>query len=475
MAVYGKVNPKHMKGIVDSAVVGMDVTDDELRRTIERFKQYPETSVVVVNFHQVELAKELCAGSHVQPCVALAYPPLCAVPTEIKVAQARYAVEELGTPNVLFTIDHSKFAEGKFDEVQAEIQAVVDAVDHRAEVIVMPDYTHWTAEECVHLAKIIRDGGGDLIKSTGGMGRAEDPEKIAAVVKGVDGSIRVMGTSAIRNLDDVLAMLDAHPDKLAISRHGFFLTYDEVHALEQVRLTKKELAKKMLGIVWHPTITTAEVKAYLEKVKAAGLSGVNVDPRWVPLAKEMLAGTDIKVVARVDFPLGLTPSPLKIDLVKWVVANGPENMGVQVPMNTAMFKNGDYDKVRDELDGIVAAADGKPVSVILQTPLLNDAETAAAALLCATCNVASVEPVHGFGKFTPDGKVIHPDKVDYLDVKFLAKVLGDTAGVKVTGSLDRLIQALVFISNGADTVTAPNAVEVLDTYDDLVKKIAKYE
>ena len=474
MAIYGTVNPKHMKGIVDSAVVGMDVTDDDLRKSIERFKEYPETSVVVVNFHQIQLANELCKGSHVAPCIAIAYPPLCSVPTEIKVAHAKYAVE-LGSPNVLFTIDHSKFAEGKYDEVAADIAAVVEAVDHRAEVIVMPDYAHWEAEDCVKLAEIIRDAGGDLIKSTGGMGRAEQPYKIAAVVKALDGSLRVMGTSAIRNLDDVLAMLDAHPDKLAISRHGFFLTYDEVHALEEVRLTKAELAKKMVGVVWHPTIKTDEVETYLSKAKAAGLYAVSVDPRWVPLASQVLGDSDTKVISRVDFPLGLTPSPLKVDLVKWALCNGTADMEIQVPMNTSLFKNGDYDLVRDELDAIVDAAAGHRVSVILQTPLLSESEQAAAALLCAACGVSAVEPIHGFGKFTPDGEIIFADKVNYLDVKFLSKVLGNKAKVNVTGAVDRLIQALVFISNGADLVTTPNAIEVLDTYDDLVEKIAKYE
>ena len=59
MAIYGVVDKSLLKGIVDSAVVGMDVTDDKLREYIERFKEYPETSVVVVNFYQAELAMEL--------------------------------------------------------------------------------------------------------------------------------------------------------------------------------------------------------------------------------------------------------------------------------------------------------------------------------------------------------------------------------------------------------------------------------
>jgi len=474
MKKYGVLDPGLLKGIVDSAVVGMDVTDENLRQYIEEFKDYPETGVVVVNFHQGKLAVELCKGSHVEACIAIAYPPLCSVPTELKVSQAKYAVEELGVPHILFTIDHSKFKEGKFDEVKEDIAAVVKVVDHRASVIVMPDYAHWTAEECIKLAEIIRDAGGDLIKSTGGMGRAELPEKIDAVVKAVKGSIAVMGTSAIRNLNDVLNMMDANPDKIAISRFGFFTTLDEIHALSDVRLSKEELACRLEGMVWHPLITEAEVKEYLNKCEQAGLYGVSVDPRWVPLASEVLASGKTKVIARVDYPFGITPSAMKVEELSWVAKNGPKNMDIQVPFNTAALKSGQYDYVRAELDALVKAADGRAVSVILQTPVLSDAETAAAAMLCAACGVSCVEPVHGFGKFTPDGSVIHPEKLNPQDIKQLKGIVGDKMCVKVTGGVPRLIQALVMINDGAERITLPNAVELLDEYEPLVKRVEKY-
>lgn len=300
MSVYGSVNGKFLKGLVDSAVVGMDVTDDDLRDIIDEFKKYPETSVVVVNFHQAKLAVEMCKGSHVAPCVVIAYPPLCSVPTEIKVNQAIYAVEELGVSYVLFTIDHSKFKDKLFDDVQKDVEAVVKAVNHRASVLVMPDFAHWTTPECIHLAEIIRDAGADMIKSTGGMGRLELPSTIDGVVKAMKGSVPIMGTSAIRNLDDTLKMLSAKPDKIAISRSGFFQTLEEVEALDRVKLTKEKLAKRTEGMIWHPLTSEAEAKQYLVSAKEAGLYGVSVDPRWVPLATEVLKDSATKVIARVD-------------------------------------------------------------------------------------------------------------------------------------------------------------------------------
>jgi deoxyribose-phosphate aldolase len=474
MAIYKKIDPKFMKGIVDSAVVGMDVTDEVLQEIIEQFKQYPESSVVVVNFHQAELAMKLCSGSHVAPCIAIAYPPFCSLPTELKVFQAKYAVEKLGVPHVLFTIDHAKFTDNRFEEVESDIAAVVKAVNHRASVIVMPDFAHWTPAECVHLAEIIRSAGADLIKSTGGMGRAELPEKIAKVVQSVKGSIAVMGTSAIRNLDDVLNMMDAKPDKLAISRAGFFQTFEEVRALERVRLTKEELARSVEGIIWHPRISETEVRRYLEEAKQAGLYGVSVDPRWAPLATEALAGSGTKVIARVGYPLGNIPTALKVAEAEWVVKNSSPNLEIQTALNTSAFKSGHYDYVRQELDALVKAAKNRPLSVILQTPLLSPAEVAAACLMCVACGASYIEPIHGFLKFSPDGSTITADKVNYLDVRLMKKVVGDKIGIKATGAVNRVIDALVLLSNGAQRITTPEAVSMLAGYDALVSRVEPY-
>jgi deoxyribose-phosphate aldolase len=112
--------------------------------------------------------------------------------------------------------------------------------------------------------------------------------------------------------------------------------------------------------------------------------------------------------------------------------------------------------------------------VILQTPLLSDDQEAAAAMLCASCGVSCVEPIHGFGKFSPDGEIIYPDKIDPNDVKKLKDIVGDKIGVKATGSISRLIQALVLIDKGAERVTIPNPLDLLSQYDDLLERTLKY-
>jgi deoxyribose-phosphate aldolase len=283
-----------------------------------------------------------------------------------------------------------------------------------------------------------------------------------------------MGTSAIRNLDDVLNMLDAKPDKLAISRAGFFQTFEEVRALERIRLTKKELAHNVAGMIWHPKISQVEVRQYLKEAKHAGLYGVSVDPRWAPLATEVLDDSTTKVIVRAGYPFGNTPTDLKVAEVEWVVKNSALTLEIQTALNTSAFKSGHYDYIRQELDALVKASNGRSLSVILQTPLLSTAEIAAACLMCIACGVSYIEPIHGFLKFSADGSTITADRVNYLDVRLMKKIVGDKIGIKATGAVSHVIDALVLFSNGAKRVTTPEAISMLADYDAMVNRVEPY-
>lgn len=474
MSIYGTIPSDLMKGLCDSAVLGMDVTDDKLREYIEMFKEYSEASAIVVNYHQLELAMELCEGTNIEPCPAIAYPPFCGLPTELKVSQAKYAVEKYNVPYVLFIIDHTKFAEGKYEELKNDMAAVVKAVDKRAIVMAMPDFAFWSEEECVELAKIVKDAGIDIIKSSGGLGRVESPKKIARVVKELENKIKVMGTSGITNLEELLDMVDANPDKLAISRSAFFDVYEEVHSLEKVRLTKEELANKIEGLVWHPTIKEIEVIEYLKKAKEIGLYGVSVDPRWVPLASKVLDGSNTKVITRINYPLGELITDLKVEEIEWVINNGSEDIEIQTVLNVSAFKSGKEEDVKNELKKIIEAAKGHFISLILQVSLLTSEEISGICEICKENKVCCIEPRHGFFRFSSDGSIINADKVNYLEIRKLKELVGDEVLVKATGAMKTVASCLVPLANGAVRVTTPDALNVIENYDVLVGKLNKY-
>ena len=53
-----------------------------------------------------------------------------------------------------------------------------------------------------------------------------------------------------------------------------------------------------------PDAQVRDVEALCAEAKAYGLLGVCVNPCYVEMASRLLAGTDVKVVTVVGFPLG---------------------------------------------------------------------------------------------------------------------------------------------------------------------------
>ena len=93
-----------------------------------------------------------------------------------------------------------------------------------------------------------------------------------------------------------------------------------------------------------------------------------VNPCNVALAKELLAGSDVKVCTVIGFPLGQNTTAIKVAEAVDAYENGCEEFDMVI--NVGRLKDGCYDYVRDEIAAIVAAVKGKHVKVIIETGLL---------------------------------------------------------------------------------------------------------
>ncbi|MBQ8013155.1 MAG: 2-deoxyribose-5-phosphate aldolase, partial [Treponema sp.] len=69
-----------------------------------------------------------------------------------------------------------------------------------------------------------------------------------------------------------------------------------------------ENIKKIAAMIDHTNLNPCAKKADIEKLcaeaKEYGFASVCVNPSYVPLASELLAGSDVKVCTVVGFPLG---------------------------------------------------------------------------------------------------------------------------------------------------------------------------
>jgi deoxyribose-phosphate aldolase len=110
-------------------------------------------------------------------------------------------------------------------------------------------------------------------------------------------------------------------------------------------------------------------------------ASVCVNPCNIPLAKQLLEGTTVKVCTVIGFPLGQNTTKVKVAETEDAYAMGCDEFDMVI--NVGRLKDGEEDYVRNEIAAVVAAAKGKTVKVIIETGLLTDQEkTTATRLSC---------------------------------------------------------------------------------------------
>ena len=96
------------------------------------------------------------------------------------------------------------------------------------------------------------------------------------------------------------------------------------------------------------------------------VAAICVYPNLVPVAKDALAGSGVKVASvATGFPAGLVPLPVKIDDVRRAVAMGADE--IDMVIDRGAFLAGDYAKVSSEIVAIKEACGEAHLKVILET------------------------------------------------------------------------------------------------------------
>src|SRR5215203_5552998 len=124
------------------------------------------------------------------------------------------------------------------------------------------------------------------------------------------------------------------------------------------------------------------------------VAAVCVYPNLVPTAVERVRGTGVKVASvATAFPSGQSPLEAKLDEVRWVVANGADE--VDMVIDRGAFLSGRYAKVYDEIVRVKEAAGDAHLKVILETGELGTYDNVRRArLLVALCMLEAIRDVH---------------------------------------------------------------------------------
>ncbi len=195
--------------------------------------------------------------------------------------------------------------------------------------------------------------------------------------------------------------------------------------------------------------TRADIEKLCQEAKQHEFASVCVNTCFVPLAAELLRGSEVKVCCVVGFPLGAMSTPAKAFEAQWAVEHGAQE--VDMVLNVGAMISGEEEIVLRDIEAVVQAAHPKAiVKVILENCLLNDEQKIRACKLCVQAGAEFVKTSTGFSN---GGATVE-------DVALMKRAVDGRAKVKAAGGIRTRQQALAMIEAGADRIGASAGIAI---------------
>ena len=214
-----------------------------------------------------------------------------------------------------------------------------------------------------------------------------------------------------------------------------------------------DIARLIDHALLDPAATPEQVEKWCQQADRFHFAAVCVYPVYVKLAAELLNGRAPKVCTVIGFPTGATTPLTKLYEAQEAVENGATELDVVI--HVGGVKAGKTDEIYHEVAQICEET-GQTVKVILETALLTDAEKRLAAEICMDAGVQFLKTSTGWH----GGATV-------ADVRFLKEVTQGQIGIKASGGIRTIEQAMDLVLAGATRLGTSRGPDLLRQRDTL--------
>lgn len=200
-----------------------------------------------------------------------------------------------------------------------------------------------------------------------------------------------------------------------------------------------------------PSATKETITKLCQDAATWDFASVCVNPCDIPLAKELLKGTDVKVCTVIGFPLGRNLTETKIAETEAAYRLGCDEFDMVI--NIGKLKDGETDYVRDEIAAIVKAAQGRLVKVIIETGLLTDAEKEIATRLSCEAGAHYVKTCTG----------VSEGVATVEDVRLMKANCTNSVKVKASAGIRSYEDAQKLIDAGAERLGTSAGIAIIES------------
>ena len=217
-------------------------------------------------------------------------------------------------------------------------------------------------------------------------------------------------------------------------------------------LTRQQLAKCLQFTNVFPEATYADISAHLETALKYNFHAAMISMCWVPLARQVLKGSDIFVATCIGLGTGHESLDAKTSMIRECRALGADE--VDYAPNTGFFLSGMYAEFQEEAAEIVRAGQGMPIKAMLELGYIKDMEQRKTAVrLLDEAGMPWIKNSSGWG---PGSEAASPENIGMI------RSVAVKAHVKASGKVNSYEKAIALIDAGAELLGASAAPSILD-------------
>ena len=199
-----------------------------------------------------------------------------------------------------------------------------------------------------------------------------------------------------------------------------------------------------------PTATEKDIIDLCEEAKEYNFYSVCVNSCFVPLAKQLVEKSSVKICSVVGFPLGAMSTEAKVFEAKKAVEDGADE--IDMVINMGFLKSKNYFRVLKDISDVKIAIGKVPLKVILEISELSKNEIILASEICLDANADFIKTSTGFSK---SGATL-------TAVKIIRKTVKNKAKIKASGGIRDYETALKFIEAGADRIGTSSGIAIVN-------------
>jgi deoxyribose-phosphate aldolase len=218
-------------------------------------------------------------------------------------------------------------------------------------------------------------------------------------------------------------------------------------------LSYRDVAKTIDHSLLRPELDLATVEEGCRLARRYDVASATMRPADVPIAAEILDGSDVLVGAVVGFPHGSSLTAAKVFETERALEQGARE--IDMVLNIGRLRSGRDDEVLDEIRAVVqACGDRAIVKVIFENAYLDDEQKVRACRLSEEAGAAFVKTSTGFAA---SGATI-------ADLRLMRRSVSPRLQVKAAGGV-RTLDALLEVMNvGVSRIGATATETILEDF-----------